>query len=576
MAPDLFDDHSASHYPNLDADSAQIRLIVLARGAPESPIHCTYRVVSLDDEDLSYETLSYVWKDAAGTEPIWVDGKAASVTRSLFGALEQLRHVDGDSTLWIDAICINQGDSAEKTRQVDMMRRIYSQCRQCNIWLGPLGQTSLEDAKLAIDMVAWMAGENVGPPAFLHDASQRRRAADVLTVLLTRPWWTRIWTVQEVILPPRSYIHWGPCRLPWDLLERASDAVMGDGPIKPPPDLRRYRPDFRPSGALDHLPARVRGLRLTVNEHPLYLFYRWRCREATDPRDKVYALLGMRRDVRLPSVPSCDYTVKVRTLFTRVTVDLINICADLDPLIGRRGARSALPGLPSWVVDWSGSLPGQGAEDFWAHQARWTGRGYCADRGTFGVGDGLRLADERTLLLAGLYVDRIAVVEQWSQGQAGRSQEIVMGRAGRWGDLITRFQRFGADTGHAVELPGDWMQAFLGVLTGRLVPGDPGDGEAYMDGWSKDMLRDQALFITRGGRFGLGPLNAQPGQQLWIVGGCRLPVLLDMWPSGSNGEDGDESSCRDFTWVSECFVYGMMKGEAVEGRGDEQVDIRLH
>lgn len=152
---------------------------------------------------------------------------------------------------------------------------------------------------------------------------------------------------------------------------------MGDGPIKPPPDLRRYRPDSRPSEALGHLPARVRGLRLTVNEHPLYLFYRWRCREATDPRDKVYALLGMRRDVRLPSVPSCDYTVDVMTLFTRVTVDLIGICADLDPLIGRKGARSALAGLPSWVVDWSGSLPGQGAEDFWAHQARWRS-GHCS------------------------------------------------------------------------------------------------------------------------------------------------------------------------------------------------------
>lgn len=295
MAPDLFDDRSAGHYPNLDPDSAQIRLIVLARGALESPIHCTYRVVSLDDQDLSYETLSYVWKDAAGTEPIWVGGEAASVTRSLFGALEQLRQVDCDRTLWIDAICINQGDSAEKT-----------------------------------------------------------------------------------------------------------------------------------------------------------------------------------------------------------------------------------------------------------------------------------------LLLAGLYVDRIAVVEEWSQGQPGRSQEIVMGRAGRWGDLITRFQRSAADTWHAAELPGDWMQALLGVITGRLVPGDPGDGEPYLDGWSKDMLRDQALFMTQGGRFGLGPLNAQPGQQLWIVGGCRLPVILDMWPGDSNGEDGDKASCRDFTWVSECFVYGMMKGEAVEGRGDEQVDIRLH
>lgn len=579
MESDLFDDRSTVHYPNLDTDSAQIRLVVLAPGALDSPIRCTYRVVSLDDENLSYETLSYVWKDEPGTAPIWVEGKAASVTRGLFGALEQLRLVDCERTLWIDAICINQGDSAEKTQQVDMMCRIYSQCRQCNIWLGQLGEISLADANLAIDTVAWIAGDKADTPAFLRDAPQRRRAANAFNALMTRPWWMRIWTVQEVILPPRRFIYWGPCKLSWDLLDRASEAVMNDTPLKPPTDLQKYGGEFYATGALDHLTARVRSMRITVAEHPLYLFWRWRFRQATDPRDKIYALLGMRRDVSLPSVPSCDYAVDVRTLFTRVTVDLINLCADLNPLIGRRGEPSALADLPSWVVDWSGSIPGQGRSEFWVHQARWTSRGYCADRGTFGVGDGLRFADERTLLLAGLYVDKIAVVEQrrtWSRGQSEGFHEILLGGADRWGDLITRFQRSGAATGRAGELPGNWMQAFLGLITGRLVPGDPDDGDKYPDDWTVDMLRDQALFITEGGRFGLGPVNARPGQQLWIVGGCKLPVILETWRSDGAGEAGDEANCRDFTWVSDCFVYGMMKGEAVEGRGHEQVDIRLH
>ncbi|KAL2291459.1 hypothetical protein FJTKL_12855 [Diaporthe vaccinii] len=476
MEFDLFDDHSTVHYPKLDADSAQIRLIVLARGALDSPIHCTYRVVSLDDENLSYETLSYVWKNEAGTALIWVEGKAASVTQGLFGALEQLRLADCERTLWIDAICINQSDSVEKTQQVDMMCRIYSHCSHCNIWLGPLGETSLVDANLAIDTVSWIAGDMADTPAFLDDVSKRRRAAEAFATLLTRPWWMRIWTVQEVILPPHRFIFWGPCKLPWDLLDRASEAVMDDTQIKPPADLRKYAHEFYASGAFGHLTARVRSMRITVNEHPLYLFWRWRFRQATDPRDKIYALLGMRRDVRLPSVPSCDYTVDVRTLFRRVTVDLIELCNDLNPLIGRRGEPSNLADEPSWVVDWSGSIPGQGRSAFWEHQTRWTSREYCADKGTFGVGDGLRFADEHTLLLAGLYVDKIAVVEQrqtWGEGQAEGFHETVLGGADRWGDLITRFQRSGAATGHAVELPGNWMQAFLRLITGRLVPGEP-------------------------------------------------------------------------------------------------------
>lgn len=579
MASHLFDDHSTIHYPRLDADSPQIRVIVLAPGALGSPIHCAYRVVNLSDVDLLYETLSYVWNDGDGTGSILVDGKAASVTRSLYGALEQLRLADRERTLWIDAICINQNDKAEKTQQVDMMCRIYSQCTRCNIWMGPLGDTSLQDASHAMDTIAWMAGNSTDTPAFLNDLPQRRRAAKALSQLLTRPWWMRIWTVQEVILPSRSFIYWGCCKLPWNLLDRASDAVMGDGKVKPPADLHRYHHEFYASDAFRHLPAAVRGLRITVGERPLHLFWRWRFRQATDPRDKIYALLGMRRDVRLPSVPSCDYDIDVETLFCRVTVDLINMCSDLNPLIGRRGEPSLQPGLPSWAVDWSGSREGEGRSSFWDHQMRWARCGYCADRGMFGVGDGLRLADERTLLLAGLYVDKIAVVEERqteNHNNARKFQDFLLSGADRWGDLITRFQHSGAATGHAVELSGGWMKAFLGLIAGRLVPGGPNGGEHSADDWTLKMVRDQAVFITEGGRFGLGPVNARPGQQLWIAGGCRFPVILDRWPGGSTGNVEDETSCKDFTWVSECFVYGMMMGEAVEGRGHEQVDIKLH
>lgn len=184
---------------------------------------------------------------------------------------------------------------------------------------------------------------------------------------------------------------------------------------KAPKDFGKYQHDFYASRAFDNLPASMEGLRASGNEPPLFLFWRWRFRRATDPRDKIYALMGMRRDLRLPDVQKPDYSLKVESLFTLVTVDLINKSRDLNPLIGCRGETPALKGLPSWVVDWSGHEKGQGRSEFWIHEARWLNRGYCADRGTFGVGDGLRFAEEsdkRILRLSGLYVDKIAVVEQ--------------------------------------------------------------------------------------------------------------------------------------------------------------------
>ncbi|KAL1847691.1 hypothetical protein Daus18300_013858 [Diaporthe australafricana] len=583
MASILFDDQSDSqpdnHYPKLSPNSAQIRLIVLAPGELDSPIHCTYRVVDLDDEHTSYENLSYVWNDGAGTVSILVDGHAATVGRSLFGALEQLRQVDTERTMWIDAICINQSCNTEKTQQVGMMCNIYKQCTQCIIWMGPLGETSLQDATLAMDMVKWMAKRTADPPEFLHDASQRRRAAEALNTFTTRPWWGRMWTIQEAKLPRRCFIYWGPCRLPWDHVDRASKAIMDSD--EAPKDLGNYHHEFFASGAFDNLPASMEGLRASDDEPALFLFWRWRIRQATDPRDKIYALMGLRGDLDLPNVPKPDYSLDVAPLFTRVTADLINQCRDLNPLIGRRGETPALKGLPSWVVDWSGHEEGQERADFWIHEARWFNRGYCADRGIFGVGDGLRFADEsdkRVLLLSGLYVDKIAVVEQRPTGSRRSGEEfheVLLGGADRWADLIKRFQGSGAATGQAVELPDGWMQAFLGLIMGRLVPADPDDGDP--DDWAREMVRDQAIFITEGGRFGLGPVNAQVGQQLWIVGGCRLPVILDgARPPHYKGKDWDETGRRDFTWVSDCFVYCMMKGEAVEGRGNEQVDFNLH
>lgn len=53
------------------------------------------------------------------------------------------------------------------------------------------------------------------------------------------------------------------------MLDRVSECVMDDSPLKPPADLRKYEHDFYASGAFAHLPARVRGLRIKVHEHPL-------------------------------------------------------------------------------------------------------------------------------------------------------------------------------------------------------------------------------------------------------------------------------------------------------------------
>ncbi|KAL7919785.1 hypothetical protein ACQKWADRAFT_300420, partial [Trichoderma austrokoningii] len=393
----------------------------------------------------------------------------------------------------------------------------------------------------------------------------RQSAAAAFKRLLHLPWWSRIWTVQEAILPPTATLYWGPCQIAWSTLDAASESFFNDAAPNVPHE-------FWQNGAIESLTVALRGLDASRDEELFMLLWRWRHRKATDPRDKVYGLLGFRHDVSLPSVKTCDYTVDVRSLYHKVTIDLINISTDLQPLLGRGGERSEIPGLASWAVDWDGvkDVSKSSKCSFWDHHHWWHFGGFTADHGMDDVSDGLRVEGDGDLLrLAGLRVSKIAMVEDNVPEDVEIGEEVSVAAlyrlyGDRWGELMTRYHSQFPD-----KLFNGGMTAFLSLLTGNLVADGSEDNNEIAE-WVQKMLRTQPLFITDDGRLGLGPRNIRPGQELWIVGGCRIPVILDPLPKASE-EELDVS----LTFHSECFVYGIMSGEAVEERGDEVIEILL-
>ena len=72
------------------------------------------------------------------------------VTPNLHSALEQLRLPDQSRVLWIDAICINQGDTSERNQQVSYMAEIYQKAAHVCIWLGPAD----EQSGMALDFIS--------------------------------------------------------------------------------------------------------------------------------------------------------------------------------------------------------------------------------------------------------------------------------------------------------------------------------------------------------------------------------------------------------------------------------------
>ncbi|KAF2248365.1 HET-domain-containing protein, partial [Trematosphaeria pertusa] len=125
-------------YKPLEESSQEIRLLSVSIPSETHPekIVCTSRTVSLQDNPY-YWALSYVWGGWENPHTIVLDRRTFQVTRNLGEALHQLcQHEESAGSLWIDAICINQEDNTEKSWQVAMMGRIYTQAYAVHAWLG--------------------------------------------------------------------------------------------------------------------------------------------------------------------------------------------------------------------------------------------------------------------------------------------------------------------------------------------------------------------------------------------------------------------------------------------------------
>lgn len=117
----------------------EIRIVTLHPGSFEDPVFCTIDYVVLDGPRDDYVAISYAWGDPTQTEDINLDGHAYPVTINLRSALAYLRKEEEPRRLWIDSICINQQDLAERSAEVARMRDIFAYAAEVHIWLGDYG-----------------------------------------------------------------------------------------------------------------------------------------------------------------------------------------------------------------------------------------------------------------------------------------------------------------------------------------------------------------------------------------------------------------------------------------------------
>jgi hypothetical protein len=299
-----------------------------------------------------YEALSYTWGSTTKSVVLYVLGRTVTtleIGATLATALRHLRYLGQSRTLWVDAICINQDDVLERNHEVNRMRTIYSLAKRTIIWLGEEADDSTR-AMLTPDHFAKQVefmngaiGDAPGAENVLWWRSEYRLPYDestwsCLLDLLRRPWFSRVWVLQEALLGNQmSIVQCGKTSLLWPALRKAILVLSRN--ITAPHELRSLLASYRP-GLLPR----------AVSKLPELLSWAKR-RQCTDPRDKIYGVLGLvspliEKGIRL------DYLVPTPQIYMSALLSYISITKQLN-LIQHCRVTQCFNNEPSWIPNWA-------------------------------------------------------------------------------------------------------------------------------------------------------------------------------------------------------------------------------
>ncbi|KAF2677706.1 HET-domain-containing protein [Lentithecium fluviatile CBS 122367] len=574
-----------------------------------------------------FTALSYTWGLGSNESwPLHIGNQQLPVLGSLAPLVQALRAkgalLDG-TWWWIDSICIDQANLDERLMHVRRMKRIYRDAQKVVVWLGPQS----DDSDRAQDFIHFLNGVNTAKltTKALRDIlleNQYERSWIAFTNFFLRKWWTRIWTIQEFVIPTNISFWCGPRELTRDSIFAA--LAIAD---------RCSAPHFKGSVAFHHAFHRRRAWLLYESvrgsQKPLLLslsaLAAYFCsNEATDDRDRIYGLSGLATESHDLEI---SYTWSVEEVYLRFAQSFIAKHKSLD-IVAFAGLFSASSGssLPSWVPDWrarvrplvvplmasqsSGErvgnlrpprLLGQGVEGISYRAAGPTlakysfeGSALLAHGFIIDAVDGLAgtpnipltQSSGRHSLPSGTEIPPEDILESICRS-------LVLDRGDRYlqhpmprnfsRDFIQLCRLLLAEKSCAVDTKfKDWFdsikmlrfhgQSFEDIVRRFQDAGTVKDPESVpeQDEYVQDSFFGRffdtfgkmslRIMTTHNGRVGIALKKAQKGDLICVLFGCSIPLMVR------------KSEMGRFTIVGECFLDGRMRGEAlVESNITEEV-----
>lgn len=356
MAPD----QPKYQYKPIDLATDAIRLIRLVRGSSPDPVRCELLQSYLDRSiGVPYEALSYVWGDEPDdkatlkivNEDLTISGDL-EIYPNLYEILSYLRFEQEDRILWIDAICIDQRKhcadaTQERNHQVGQMTLVYENAWRVLAWLGNIKPDMVKLLRLADDLdkkiflgsTGMASSGNTLTDQFealgrargyrsMDDFLVEGRMSSAMSEILDLPWFRRTWIIQEVASAKSGL-----------LLAAEEDPKFHDIPASVPmrsfallPSIMRSEFTHHTQAILDIMPRAGQRRDGWWKEKPdlVTLLRKFRNSECCEPRDSVYALLGICSDKIAKTVLIPDYEMPLETLL-RNTLSYVLFGEVLDP-----------------------------------------------------------------------------------------------------------------------------------------------------------------------------------------------------------------------------------------------------
>ena len=322
----------------LVTERREIRILVLAPGTGNETLRGELIVESLDYDDLHYTALSYTWSGSVGEHFISIGGAPLYITENLSLALRRIRGPTRPRNMWVDAICINQGDFEEKALQVNMMRDIFASATKTIVWLGEKSGNS----DVAMEFIGSLRQRTLGQSD--DNSKIEQTCCQAVVDLMQRKWWTRIWVIQEALMSRRVTVQCGEKQL--DILNFVNirEASRVDRDSDQPLSSESPFIKFLSNWFIHRFQAETRGLFLED------LIFSTRSFHASVWRDRFFGLLGLATpEARSYLIPDYSDEVPDRLILIRLTMYFLR--QSVQPL-QYASVRRAI-NCPSWVPDWT-------------------------------------------------------------------------------------------------------------------------------------------------------------------------------------------------------------------------------